>query len=251
MRKLQRRDLQPEIMDQPGVERRRHEHALRGLARVNALSRIAAGTWRPMADLAARRGLRTMSICDLACGGGDVSLGLLRRAQAAGIDARLTGYDLSPTAIEHARRQAKKESLTADFQVRDLFETPPVGPFDVAVCTLFLHHLDDARAVGLLTMMRRIARRLVVVNDLLRKPLGYAAAQVVCRMISTSDIVRLDGPQSVAAAFSLDEARLLAESAGLHRANLRRTWPFRFLLHWENPPADDSTPPGPNGGAAV
>ena len=249
MRNLQQRDLRPEIMDQPGVERRRHEHALRGLARVNALSRIAAGTWRPIGDLAARRGLRKMSICDLACGGGDVSLGLVRRAQAAGIDARLTGYDLSPTAIEHARRQAEKESLPADFVMRDLFAEPPEGPYDVAVCTLFLHHLDDARAVDLLSLMRRIARRLVVVNDLLRKPLGYAAAQVVCRMISTSDIVRLDGPQSVAAAFSLDEARRLAESAGLRHANLRRTWPFRFLLDWEYP-AEQSTATGMSDGPA-
>jgi hypothetical protein len=81
--------------------------------------------------------------------------------------------------------------------------------------------------------MRRAARRLVVVNDLRRSCWGYAAAQFVCHVITRSNVVRYDGPQSVAAAFRLDEIRCIAERAGLHGMQLRKVWPFRFQLTWK------------------
>jgi hypothetical protein len=50
--------------------------------------------------------------------------------------------------------------------------------------------------------------------------------------LSRSPVVRHDGPVSVAAAFSLAEARMLAQRAGLYGASLVRRWPCRFLLSW-------------------
>lgn len=81
--------------------------------------------------------------------------------------------------------------------------------------------------------MRRAADKLVVVNDLLRSRIGYTAAQLVCRVVTRSDVVRFDGPQSVAAAFRLEEVRKLADRAGLRGTRLEKVWPFRFLLTWE------------------
>jgi len=233
LRSLAVRDLQPEILDQPGLDRDRHESALVGLARVNTLSKSDALVWDPIRKLANRRGLRELSVLDVASGGGDVGLGLVRRAQAAGIQIRLTGYDVSPIAVDRAQRRAQSLGVEAEFVVHDVFAGPLDGPFDVVMCSLFLHHLDEAQAVEILDRMRAAARKLVVVNDLLRSRVGYAAAQVVCRVVSRSDIVHYDGPQSVAAAFRLDEFRNLADRAGLVGAALRKVWPFRFLLTWE------------------
>ena len=81
--------------------------------------------------------------------------------------------------------------------------------------------------------MAQAARRLVVVNDLSRSRLGYLVAQIACRTITRSEVVRVDGPRSVAAAFRPGEAQRLAQRAGLHGAKVRRMWPFRFLLTWE------------------
>lgn len=233
LRNLNRRDLQPEVMDQPGLDLDRHRTALAGLARVNVLSRTAAGVWRPMRELARRRGLQELTVCDLACGGGDVGLGLVRCGLRDGIRVRLTGYDVSPTAVERARDSAGASGLDADFAIHDLFADPLERTFDVVTCTLFLHHLDETQAVDLLTAMRRSAGQLVVVNDLVRSRIGYTAAQVVCRLVSRSDVVHYDGPQSVAAAFRVDEVRKLAERAGLRGAQFQKAWPFRFMLTWE------------------
>jgi 2-polyprenyl-3-methyl-5-hydroxy-6-metoxy-1,4-benzoquinol methylase len=146
---------------------------------------------------------------------------------------RLTGYDVSPTAVAQARRRAAAAGIDADFAVHDLFAGPLDRQFDIVTCTLFLHHLDEMQAVGLLATMRRAADKLVVVNDLLRSRIGYTAAQLVCRVVTRSDVVRFDGPQSVAAAFRLEEVRKLADRAGLRGTRLEKVWPFRFLLTWE------------------
>lgn len=234
LRDLARRDLQPEIMDDPSLDAARHAEALRGLARINAISASDAIVWRPLAELAARHGLKELTVLDMASGGGDVGLGLVRRAARRGIRIQLTGYDLSATAVDRARTAASSAAIDADFQVRDVLREPAERQFDVVTCSLFLHHLPTEDAVVLLRRMREAAKRLVVVNDLVRSRLGYAAAHAVCRLLTKSEVVRFDGPQSVAAAFRPDEIVRLAESAGLRGATVRSVWPFRFLLSWES-----------------
>jgi hypothetical protein len=83
--------------------------------------------------------------------------------------------------------------------------------------------------------MARLATRLVLVNDLVRGPAAYALAWLGTRLLTRSPVVHLDGPRSVAAAFTLREARELAERAGLHGARIDRRWPCRYLLAWRRP----------------
>ena len=85
---------------------------------------------------------------------------------------------------------------------------------------------------ALLRRMSDAARRAVVVSDLRRTRLGAMFTWVGCRLLSTSEVFRVDGMRSVAAAFTVDEARALAERAGLSGARITRTWPQRWLLTW-------------------
>ena len=48
-----------------------------------------------------------------------------------------------------------------------LADSLPHG-FDVILCSLFLHHLDEQPAVGVLAKMAAAAGQLVLVNDLVR-----------------------------------------------------------------------------------
>jgi hypothetical protein len=74
--------------------------------------------------------------------------------------------------------------------------------------------------------------RILLINDLVRGPLAFALAWTGCHLLTRSPVVRHDGPVSVAAAFSLAEARMLATRAGLRGASVVRRWPRRFLLSW-------------------
>jgi 2-polyprenyl-3-methyl-5-hydroxy-6-metoxy-1,4-benzoquinol methylase len=232
---LSQRCRRPEIMDQPDLEPRRHAEALHGLARLNFFSRSAGILWPPLADFARRMAPRPVRVLDLATASGDVPVRLCKRARRNGLDLRLEGCDVSPVAVAHADYRAEwNDHADVNFFVHDALSGPLPDGYDVIMCSLFLHHLDDEQAVDLLRRMKEAAR-LVLVNDLRRGLGGLLLAHLACRLLTRSDVVHVDGPRSVRAAFTIAEARTLAERAGLTGAVIRRRWPFRFLLTWERP----------------
>jgi len=220
-------------MDQPDIDPQLHAQALVGLARVNRWSRTSNSLLKPITRLARDRGAGMLSVLDVACGGADVSIRLVRLAFRHRLRLMLTGYDLSPTAVERAQEAAEAAKVPARFKVCDVLTEPFAMRFDIVMSSLFLHHLDDSQVVELLKKMAAAARELVVVSDLDRRPLGYLAAKVACRVLTRSPVVRVDGPRSVAAAFRPDELLRLSQDAGLSTARIQSAWPFRQLLSWE------------------
>ena len=231
------RHCQPEMMDDPGLDQAEHRRALRALGRVNRLSRSAAITWsgiRPFArDRAESRPLRVL---DLACGGGDVVCELTRLAARTSHPLLVDGCDASPVAVDHATRQARsaKNAASRFFSLDVLKDDLPAG-YDVLTCSLFLHHLSREDGKQLLARMAAVSP-LVLVNDLRRTRRGYVLAWLGCRLLSRSPVVHHDGPLSVRAAYTIPEARQLAQDAGLKGAVVSPRWPERFLLSWRKAP---------------
>jgi 2-polyprenyl-3-methyl-5-hydroxy-6-metoxy-1,4-benzoquinol methylase len=221
-------------MDQPDLDPGLHRQALRGLSRINAWSGSAAIVWPPLAERARAIAPQPLRVLDLATGGGDVPIRLWQRARRAGLNLDLAGCDLSPVALEHARQAAARAGAAVSFFVHDTLAGPPPRAYDAVLCSLFLHHLDEDQAVLLLRHMACTAP-LVLVNDLVRGWLGMTLAYLGPHLLSTSWVVHTDGPRSVAAAFTVPEARALAERAGLHGAVFTRHWPCRFRLLWSRP----------------
>ena len=229
------RRLVPEVMDQPGLETGLHHQALSALRRINSLSRTAGNLWPAISAVATQSPpQQPLTLLDVACGGGDVALRLAQRAQAQRLSLQVSGCDFSPAAIEYATRSTVGLSAAAAprFFVHDVL-AEPLPPADIVTCTLFLHHLDEAQGVLLLQRLATAARRLVLVSDLRRTRLGYWMAHLVGRVLTRSPVVRIDGPLSVAAAWSLPEVDRLAQQAGWQGYQLGGVWPERFLLSWD------------------
>jgi SAM-dependent methyltransferase len=229
---LAHRYRKPELMDQPGLDPEAHASALRGLGRINRVSRSAAILWPSLAELIGRKRGGPVRVLDLASGGGDVPIALAHRAARAGLDLRIDGSDFSPVAVEYAGRRAEHAGVAVRFFRLNVLEESIPNDYDAVMCSLFLHHLEDDEAVSFLGKMGAAAQERILVNDLLRSRIGYRLAWAGCHLLSRSPIVRHDGPASVGAAFSLAEAEGLARQAGLVGARLSRHWPFRFLLSW-------------------
>ncbi len=240
-------------MDAVDLDPAKHVHALRALARVNRVSLVAARVWREILLLnqvrhdqvphAAGRhdggahhrgGDGPLRILDVACGGGDVPVDVARRAQQAGIPLVVHGCDSSLVALEHARYEAERRGVEAHFFARDVVAEGLPGGYDLVCSSLFHHHLSREDAVGLLRDMAD-AGRSVLVQDLLRGPLGYVLAWFGLRLLSRSEVAHVDGPRSVRAAFTLPEVRAMAAEAGCEGAVVRRGWPERFVLAWRAP----------------
>ena len=218
-----RRVLEPEWMDDPDLDPDLHDAALRGLARINAVSGTASALWPAVAEAALAVGAspdRPLRLLDVACGGGDVMAALRRRADRVGLCLDCVGVDLSPRADGGAARCV---DVTRD-------DLP--GGFDAALSTLFLHHLDEPTAAAVLRRMAAAAPR-VWISDLRRGRGAWLTAWLGTRCLSRSPVVHRDGPQSVAAGWTAAELAELADAAGLAGARIRRRPPGRLELRWE------------------
>jgi hypothetical protein len=73
---LTTRNRQPELMDDPGLDEGLHHGALRGLARLNVVTRSSHLLWVAIRRLADEVPDRPLRILDVASGGGDVASGM-------------------------------------------------------------------------------------------------------------------------------------------------------------------------------
>ena len=249
---LTQRVLEGELMDAPDIETQRHQAALRALERINRLSGTASVVSRAIVEHCGpllpqnAPGHAPLRILDLACGGGDVTIAVGRKLSAAGMNVSIEAWDRSGTAIEFAKERMRAQSILGSpnaatgktvlreiqFVERDVLELDTEAQFDVVMSTLFLHHLNRADTVALLSKMHRAARHLMLVDDLRRTWVGYRLAQVGCFFLTRSPVVHADGPQSVRAAFTEAEIEALSREAGLPRPAFFRHWPQRFLMRW-------------------
>lgn len=224
-------------MDDPALDEGLHRQALRGLERVNRISGIARLIWSGVRPLCREITDRPVRVLDVGCGGGDISVGVWKQARRAGIRLQIGGCDISPKALRMSTERAQAAGAGNDaryFPVDILNEDLP-SDWDVMYCSLFLHHFDEQQGTRLLANMGRSARKLVLVNDLVRSRLGYLLCWCGVRLLTRSPIVHVDGPLSVRAGFQPREVLDMAEQAGLHSARITRHWPQRLLLTWRRP----------------
>jgi len=230
---LAKRQLEPEDIDDPTLDTQLLHGALRGLTTINLLSASAGIVWTPIYRLARRLGKKRLRVLDIATGAGDVPMDLWQKGRRAGLQLDILGVDVSERALDFGRQRAAETGADIQFRHLDVFSETLPKDFDVVMCSLFLHHLDDAAAQSLLRSMANATNHLVLVNDLRRHWWGLTLAYVAGRVLTRSSVVHVDAVRSVRAAFTMDEVRQMASAAGLQGAKISRRWPCRFLLTWE------------------
>lgn len=220
-------------MDEPDMDPVLHRQALAGLARLNVVGRSAAILWNALRPLRSRD--KPLRILDLACGGGDVAIRLARLAARSGLPWTIVGVDKSETALRTAAQGARSRGMDVSFSSCDVLADELPGNFDVVMCSLFLHHLRKEQALELLAKASRSTRLRLLISDLNRSRFNYAMTWAGCHLLTRSPVVHVDGPISIQAAFTCQEARGLAEEAGLQGASVESRFPARWLLQWSPP----------------
>jgi len=80
---------------------------------------------------------------------------------------------------------------------------------------MLLHHLEPTAAVAVLCEMSRVARRGIVVNDLLRSRFAWLGAWLLSHLATRNRYTRYDAPLSVRRAYTVPELTSLIAAAGL------------------------------------
>lgn len=220
-------------MDDPALDAADHADALRGLARINTLS-FAGRSHLPALRMAARRVGGPVRVLDVGAGSGDVAVALALAGRKSGISVSLGLADISPRAVDAACRRAAGLGLYARGMVLDAVAGPlPVA--DLAVCSLFLHHLTETQAVAVLGNMRDSvagAGGVVSVNDLRRGAWGSVLADTVPRVVTRSRVVHTDAAISARAAWTTEELLDLARRAGMDGVRVLPCFPARMTMVW-------------------
>ena len=228
---LDTRRLQNEWMDDPSIDPHLHHEALVGLGRINWISRTVPRLWQAIRNMMGSR--HSARILDIACGGGDVAIGLAKIAQQQGYHLDISVADLSPTALQFAQQHAQAQNISLHTFTHNALEGNwPDGPYDILINSLMLHHLNETDVITVLANMRSDAKLGIVVSDLLRTRWGWLITHYGVRLLTRCPVVHIDGPRSVEGAFTFDELHALAQQANLPGFTLKHAWPARAVLCW-------------------
>lgn len=229
-----KRDAQvTELMDIPTLGAAELRGPLADLRHINWLlgwTRFAVrAVARQVAGQVEQRPGCGFSLLDIASGSGDIPIAIARWALRKGIAARIVATDVHPSTVAVAR--AHTAALpNIHVEAQDALRLPyPTGSFDIALCTLALHHFAPDDAVVVLRNLGRVGRK-VLVFDLVRSPVAYIGALLLTRLGRMDRITRHDGPASVRRAYTKRELREMAERAHLRHARVSVRFPYRLLL---------------------
>ena len=183
-------------------------------------------------SFASLRMTTSVRILDVASGAGDIPAAIVRWARRKKIPVRVTVFDLNPHALCYARKNFG-DYPEIDFVRGDSFKLPfRDGSFDYVISSLFFHHLKEDEIIAALQSFDRIARRGIVVNDLVRSPAAYAGF-LLFSSFSRSEIFRRDGALSVRRGFRRPEIEAMIRRSGLGYLKYYRHFAFRFAVAGE------------------
>lgn len=218
-------------MDDPSLDRLQHLKALVDLEKLNRIGGSASLLWSPLRKLA-QANRTALKVLDIGTGGGDIPRALESRARKSGLSMRIDGCDRSHRAVEHARNKAQEVDCPSGFFQLDAVTQELPESYDIILCSLLTHHMDENDVILLMKKMSRAARQAFFINDLSRSHLNLLLVKTATRLLSNSPVVQYDGPASVLAAYTAAEMKDMAAKAGLSSFRLNEKFPCRLLLEW-------------------
>jgi Methyltransferase domain len=165
-----------------------------------------------------------MRIVDLATGSGDIPRLVVDYARKIGAQIEIDAVDQQPATLEIARGLSA-EYPEISYHSANILEWDCAQGYDIALCSLALHHFSDDDAVKLLRRCCALSKRFVLVSDLRRGFLLRAGVYMLTALIFREPMTRFDARLSAQRAFSFIEMRELAIQAGWKNFGHKK---FRF-----------------------
>ena len=170
----------------------------------------------------------TVTILDLATGIADIPVAIVRWAQRNGRQVEIVASDSSAEILALAARDIAHipNVSLAQYDARNV--PLPDHRFHIVLCSLALHHFTPEDATRVLREMHRLASHGVILNDLYRSRLGYAAAWLAAHLTTRNRLTRNDAPLSVLRAYTPDELANLLMQAGYRSPVIEKHLWFRM-----------------------
>jgi len=212
--RLRKRAVEPEWMDNCSARGPELQQTYRHLRRLNRIFGASGPLLFGVKSIWSAAGKpNKLTILDIGAGSGDVNRRLLRWADRQRLELEIVLADLSEEACFEAKKLFAREPRIRVMQ-SDLFALPERFA-DIVVATQFVHHFHSSELPETVRQMLRVSRSGVVINDIHRHWIPWAAVWLVTRIVSNNRYIRHDGPLSVAKGFRSDDWKELGESLGI------------------------------------
>ncbi|HJT74066.1 MAG TPA: methyltransferase domain-containing protein [Chitinophaga sp.] len=224
-----RRIIAPEIMDDLQMEGELLKETLNQIAGINRVlggNSITSGGVRALLKKIPLQ--QEVLIADVGCGNGDMLRALADVARRAGRRFRLIGIDANAFTISYAK-ELSAEYPEITYHCMDIL-SPLFGQlkYDIALCTLTLHHFEEGEILQLMDIFRRNAGIGIVVNDLHRNAIAYRLFHLFGRIAGLNSMARYDGAVSILRGFKKREIKQLSQKLNINQYTLKWKWAFRY-----------------------
>jgi len=171
---------------------------------------------------------KSISVCEIGCGGGDNLNVLYNYCNKNNIDATFTGIDINKECIAFANEKSlirNPEFIISDYK-KVIFKIKP----DIIFSSLFCHHFTEKELVEMMSWMKENSKTGFFINDLHRHPIPYHFIKTASALFSKSYLVKNDAPLSVLRGFKKKEWERIFNQVGIENFSIRWKWAFRYLI---------------------
>jgi len=242
-----KRSGEKEMMDFPGQPRELLEDDLKNLRLINRYLGGCRCVVRGIEQSVRRHRLQSFALLDVGTGSGDIPARITEWAQQRGIKTSIVALEPDPVTARVAATLTQQTNppfipllqrgKEGDFRrcgisvVRGDATAPPfaAGSFDFVLTSQLLHHFNDEQIIALLRTWARLARRAILVADLVRHPVAYYGIRLLTTIFTRNRMTRTDAPLSVQRACTIAEWTDLLRRADVGTLRIQWVFPFRML----------------------
>lgn len=223
------RSDEPEIMDDFTMKGEILRDALDKIAKINQLLGGNQLTLNGVKELINDVPLQEqIVIVDLGCGNGDMLRTIEKYGRNNNLNLKLIGIDANEFTINHARKLSENYS-NISYRCEDIFEESfSELQYDIALCTLTLHHFKNEEIDKLLSILYKNSNLGLVINDLQRSPIAYRLFQGLCFVFGLNEMSRKDGLVSILRGFKKEELVDFSKKLKFTSYNIQWKWAFRY-----------------------
>ena len=169
---------------------------------------------------------KVMSIVDIGCGRGDILREIAKYGRENGYQFKLLGIDANQTTIDYATSLSNRFEEIEYIKLDVLSKEFVIKKFDIALCTLFLHHFNNTTALNIIQSLMNNIERGMIINDLHRCRLAYFLFKILSLFIQNK-MTRADGATSILRGFKKTDLVSFSKQIK-HESVIRWKWAFRY-----------------------
>ena len=214
-----------EILDSDTCPAFERDRSLRDLCRINRWFGGVATTRRLIERVATTTGAKRFTVLEVGSGFGEVPKLAGEQLARRGIEITVTMLDRLHSHLLPGNRSVVADALALPF---------PDNSFDLVSCSLFAHHLEPSQLARFGREALRVARRALLINDLVRHPVHLALVYAGFPLMK-SHVSRVDGVASVRRAYEPEEMReILGRDGSAEKIDVSRHYLFRMgVIAWK------------------